>query len=65
MAAAERERIWEPYERGSLAAARAVGGSGIGLTVVREIAERHGGTAGVEGQDGGASFIVELPGGSA
>lgn len=61
--APERERIWQPFERGSAASARAVGGSGIGLTVVREIAERHGGTTRVEAVTGqGARFVVEFPG---
>jgi signal transduction histidine kinase len=61
--ATERERIWQPFERGSAASARAAGGSGIGLTVVREIAERHGGTARVEALAGpGARFVVEFPG---
>lgn len=59
----ERTRIWQPFERGSAASARAAGGSGIGLTVVREIAERHGGKAWVERSDGrGAEFVVEFPG---
>ena len=40
----ERERIWEPYYRGTDEAARAVGGSGIGLSLVREIAGSFGGT---------------------
>jgi signal transduction histidine kinase len=61
--ATERERIWQPFERGSAASARAAGGSGIGLTVVREIAERHGGGTRVEPRSGpGACFVVEFPG---
>ena len=60
--AAERERIWKPFERGGVARTRAAGGSGIGLTIVREIAQEHGGKAWVESSRlGGASFVVELP----
>ncbi|HZH39550.1 MAG TPA: HAMP domain-containing sensor histidine kinase [Gemmatimonadales bacterium] len=60
--AAERERIWRPFERGHAAGARAAGGSGIGLTVVHEIAERHGGSVGVgEAAGGGATFHVDFP----
>lgn len=60
--AKERERIWRPFERGGAARTRAAGGSGIGLTIVREIAEEHGGRAWVEAAPtGGARFVVELP----
>ena len=62
MPASERERIWKPFERGGIARQRAAGGSGIGLTIVREIAEDHGGRAWVESSPmGGATFVVELP----
>jgi signal transduction histidine kinase len=58
----EREQIWRPFERGHAARARAAGGSGIGLTVVREIAERHGGSVGIDGAEGGgAAFTVDFP----
>ena len=58
----ERERIWRPFERGGVARTRAAGGSGIGLTIVREIAQEHGGRAWVEAAPaGGARFVVELP----
>jgi signal transduction histidine kinase len=60
--AKERDRIWRPFERGGAARMRAAGGSGIGLTIVREIAEEHGGRAWVEqASAGGARFVVELP----
>lgn len=65
VAPAERERIWRPFERGGVARVRAAGGSGIGLTIVREIAAEHGGRAWVESApEGGARFVVEFPGGS-
>ena len=58
----KRERIWEPYYRGTDEATRAVGGSGIGLALVREIAGSFGGTATVAAApDGGAQFSVAIP----
>jgi signal transduction histidine kinase len=55
------ERIWEPYERLERDASSAVGGSGIGLAVVRDLAVLHGGRAWVEeNPGGGARFVVEL-----
>jgi signal transduction histidine kinase len=60
--AAERDRIWRPFERGGMARQRAAGGSGIGLTIVREIAGEHGGKAWVDdAPGGGARFVVDLP----
>ena len=58
--AAERERIWQPYVRGTSAAASSVGGSGIGLAIVREIVSRWGGTATVLPDGPGATFEVRL-----
>jgi len=57
----EREVIWTPFSRGVAAAAK--GGSGIGLTIVRDVAAEHGGRAWVEpGQGGkGARFVIALP----
>ncbi len=58
--ASERENIWRPFLRG--AAARGHGGTGIGLTIVREIAEQHGGRAWMEAAPGrGARFTIALP----
>jgi signal transduction histidine kinase len=60
--AAERDRIWRPFERGSLAKSQAVGGSGIGLTIVQQIADAHRGRAWVEdAPTGGARFVFEVP----
>lgn len=59
---ADRERVWEPYRRLERDANGPVGGSGIGLAVVRELTLRHGGAARVEAAPGGgASFVIELP----
>ena len=59
---AERERVWMAFQRGEAAAASGAGGSGIGLTVVRELATSHGGWASVQGAPGGgARFVIELP----
>lgn len=59
VAAADRERIWRPFARGSTAVSN--GGSGIGLTIVREVADAHGGSARVEASpSGGARFVVTL-----
>jgi signal transduction histidine kinase len=58
--AAERESVWQPFKRGSAAAIAA--GSGIGLSVVRDVARQHGGAAWVEdAPGGGARFVVAIP----
>jgi len=59
--AALRERIFEPFYRLPGASERN-GGVGLGLALVKSIAERHGGS--VRCQDrpgGGASFVITLP----
>jgi signal transduction histidine kinase len=62
----ERERIWQAFERGKAAENRVTGGSGIGLTVVSEIAHAHGGKTWIEdAPGGGARFVVTFAGGSA
>jgi signal transduction histidine kinase len=59
---AEREKIWDPYVRLTRAAESAAGGSGIGLSIVRELVRLHGGRAWVEdAPGGGARFVVEFP----
>jgi signal transduction histidine kinase len=58
----ERERIWEPFYRLERDASSAVAGSGIGLSVVRELVGLHGGSVWVDrAPSGGARFVIELP----
>jgi signal transduction histidine kinase len=54
----ERERIFEPFAKGTGA------GLGLGLAIVRQIARHHGGEARVRPREGGGSvFEVLLPAG--
>nr|WP_315209275.1 HAMP domain-containing sensor histidine kinase [uncultured Albidiferax sp.] len=56
-----RERIFEPFYR-LPGASETNGGVGLGLALVKSIAERHGGTVRCEGREGGgACFVIELP----
>lgn len=55
----ERGRIFDPFERGEGASAA---GTGLGLTVVRSVAETHGGSVSVDDRVGGGSvFSLRLP----
>jgi two-component system OmpR family sensor kinase len=59
--AAQRERIFEPFYRLPGASERE-GGVGLGLSLVKSISERHGGSVRCEDRPGGgAAFIVEFP----
>ena len=58
---AERERIFEPFYR-LTGASEAHGGVGLGLALVRAIAQQHGGNAVcLPREGGGACFRVNLP----
>lgn len=57
----ERARVFEAFYRPA-GHAESAGGWGLGLALVRQIAEHHGGTVSCEaGPDRGARFVVELP----
>jgi signal transduction histidine kinase len=61
VAPADRERVWLPFVRVAASTAP-VEGSGIGLAVVRELAQSFGGSAQVgDAPGGGARFVVLLP----
>jgi signal transduction histidine kinase len=61
--AAERERIFERFHRTDSARSRSAGGAGLGLSIVRAVADAHGGSvvAG-EAEHAGARFELELQG---
>ncbi|HEX7626111.1 MAG TPA: HAMP domain-containing sensor histidine kinase [Gaiellaceae bacterium] len=52
-------RIFDRFYRA--AGARSKPGAGLGLAIVREAAEAHGGSATVESSGGGAKFRITLP----
>jgi two-component system, OmpR family, sensor kinase len=61
----ERERVFEPFFR-SNTASEAAGGVGLGLSLVRSIAQQHGGSVRCLPRDeidgtAGACFEVKLP----
>jgi signal transduction histidine kinase len=58
---AMRERIFESFFRLPGHAEQA-GGVGLGLSLVKQIAQRHGGSVRCEGREGGGScFVLTLP----
>lgn len=57
-----RDRIFEPFFRVDTARSREIGGTGLGLALVRAIAEIHGGSVWVEeAPAGGNRFVLRLP----
>ncbi|ARU06472.1 two-component sensor histidine kinase [Comamonas serinivorans] len=61
-----RERIFEPFFR-TPGASETAGGVGLGLALVKSIAERHGGAVRCEARSDGATgavFVLELPAGA-
>ena len=61
IAADEKRRVFERFVRGRNTRNQRVRGSGIGLALVKHIAEAHGGGAWVEDADGrGSCFVISL-----
>jgi len=60
---AERERVFDPFYRGRNTSGGRLPGSGIGLSIVRDYAQAHGGTVEVvdEPSRNGARLRVTLP----
>ena len=62
IAAGDLPRLFQPFVQLDAGLARRYQGAGIGLALVRAIAELHGGQAGVESTLGaGSRFWVTLP----
>ncbi|HHQ41310.1 MAG TPA: HAMP domain-containing protein [Chromatiales bacterium] len=58
----ERERVFDPFYQGrARAEGYVVKGSGLGLSIVRECAEAHGGSVAVLDSERGARLRLELP----
>jgi two-component system, OmpR family, sensor histidine kinase MprB len=57
----DRARVFDRFYRSP--ESRTMPGSGLGLSIVRQVAERHGGTVRVGTSDhGGAAFWLDIPG---
>jgi len=60
---AELERVFTPFYRLETSRSRESGGTGLGLTIARNICEQHGGTLSLRNHpEGGLEVTLSLPG---
>jgi two-component system, OmpR family, sensor histidine kinase VicK len=60
--ASARAQVFERFYRADPARGRAGSGSGLGLSICREVADAHGGRVWVDSVEGeGSSFSLALP----
>jgi signal transduction histidine kinase len=53
--------VWDRFRQADSSSTRRHGGLGIGLALVKELVEAHGGRAAARSEGGGATFTVRLP----
>jgi len=58
-----QSKVFEPFEQVRLKSTPQIGGLGLGLAIVRQIVELHGGTVTLEseGEGKGSTFTVQVP----
>jgi signal transduction histidine kinase len=56
-----QKKIFERFYRVDRSRSRMSGGVGLGLSIVKAIVEKHGGSVAVESSAGGSSFTLSLP----
>lgn len=62
MSSEMKERLFKPFEQESAATARKYGGSGLGLSIVKNLVSMMGGSIRVESEPGrGTAFTVDIP----
>lgn len=62
IAPAEQSRVFDPFYRVETSRSRESGGTGLGLTIARNIAEQHGGSIALANHpDGGLEVTLMLP----
>jgi signal transduction histidine kinase len=61
IAAAHLPHVFDRFYKADAARANAAGGSGLGLTIAKAIAERHGGSISVASKPGRTVFTLILP----
>ena len=60
--ASDLARVFQPFEQSDSYLARRNQGTGLGLPLVRQLVERHGGTVRMSSEPGiGTEVVIELP----